>query len=126
MSRQKRGSPAEQLKRRRGAGRRNVQGADHDFWLELKELERLVPDNWEFEYVKTLPPHLQRMSAFWEYARECKRLRSAFKSLPGINEPQLQSMLSTADVLGADEAALLTDPFFPALSFHDLIKYNKL
>ena len=126
MSPQERGSPDELLKPRRGAGRRKVHAADDDFWRQVKELERLVPDNWEFEYVKALPRHLQRMAVFWEYARESRRLRSAFESLPGINEPRLQAMLSTADVLGADEAALLVDLYFPALSFHDLIKFNKL
>ena len=126
MSPQERGSPAKLLKRRRKAGRRKVHAAEDDFWLQFNELERLVPDNWDFEYVKALPRHLQRMAVFWEYARESKRLRSAFESLPGINEPRLQAMLSIADILWPDEAALLANLYFPALSFHELLKFNKL
>ena len=62
---------------------------DGNYWAGLRELEQLPPDTWDFQYVKNLPKHLQRMAAFWEFAIESKPLRNAFETGPKVKEKEL-------------------------------------
>ena len=98
---------------------------------ELRLLERLSPLDWDFEFVKELPEHIQRMAAFWEYARESERLIKLAKAFGKVafqkSKKAGRKLLAQFEgSIRIDELLLLTTEFFPALPFEDYMRLGLL
>jgi hypothetical protein len=92
----------------------------------MELLARWPPDNYDFRYVRRLPKHLQRMAAFWEYARESKELRDLAESLRGaLRRGQDISEIRNRyfNIFYVEEVGLITASlYFPALPFNEVLE----
>jgi hypothetical protein len=92
----------------------------------MKLLAQCPPQNYDFAYVRHLPKHLQRMAAFWEYARESKDLRDLAESLrKALRKDQDISEIRSrySNILYVEEVGLITaSTYFPAFSFNEQLK----
>src|SRR6266508_3163784 len=85
-------------------------------------LEKPPPRDWNFDYVKDLAPHLQRMAVFWEYARESTQIIELIKAACDAgkrsSEDDKRVILRRAfQIMKPDEFFLLVAASFPNLSF---------
>jgi hypothetical protein len=91
----------------------------------MELLARCPPNNYNFAYVKDLPKHLQRMAAFWEYARESNELRDLAESLrKALRTGKDISEISNRyfNILNIEEVGLITASlYFPAFPFEDVL-----
>lgn len=91
-------------------------------WIEPKEVD--------FAYAVNLPAHLQRMAAFWEYARESAPLRElvekeydSWRETWGDETVVQRWQNELAERFGTDRLLLVTNyPFFPFAPFEQIIK----
>jgi hypothetical protein len=93
---------------------------------DMELLARCPPQNCDFAYVRDLPKHLQRMAAFWEYARESKELRDLAESLrKALSSDQDVSEIRNrySNILELEEIGLIiASTYFPAFSFNEQLK----
>jgi hypothetical protein len=96
------------------------------FRREMELLAQCPPDNYDFAYVRHLPKHLQRMAAFWEYARESKDLRDLGESLrKALRKDQDISEIRNRyfNILNVEEVGLITASiYFPAFPFNEVVE----
>jgi hypothetical protein len=96
--------------------------------MKLKLLAQRPHKNYDFAYVRDLPKHLQRMAAFWEYARESKDLRDLAESLSKalLKDQDISEIRNRYfTILDVEEAALITgSTFFPAFSFIEQLVFG--